>query len=156
MYYLVKGKSKECDDSFEWVIKAESKENAICTAKKDLTKQDVITEVEEISVEKCIGRELEYIKNEIKRQYLISHYNYENVPTRRYNEIKEEFEKSPDNFYEAIKEANMKLRLLRRIERFVDIENAKLKDIRLFLSEAVKADSEERLNEIINKLKEGK
>ena len=154
MYYLLKGK---CNDEYggfwEWLIKADSKEDAINDAKKDLTREDVITEVIELTVEQCIDREMEDIKSEIKRQYLISHYDYENVSIRRYNEIKKEFEKTPDNFYEAIKEANKKLRLLRRINRFIDIENLKLKDIRVFLSEAVKAETEEQLNEMINKLK---
>ena len=157
MYYLLKGK---CNDGYggfwEWLIKADSKEDAINDAQKDLTREDIITEVIELTVEQCIDREMEDIKNEIKRQYLISHYDYENVSIRRYNEIKKEFEKTPDNFYEAIKEANRKLRLLRRINRFIDIENLKLKDIRVFLSEAVKAETEEQLNEIINKLKEVK
>lgn len=154
MYYLVKGKCVgEYQGTFEWVITADSKEDAILDAKKDLTREDVITEVIELTVEQCIEREMEDIKSEIKRQYLISHYDYENVTIRRYNEIKKEFEKTPDNFYEAIKEANRKLRLLRRINRFIDIENLKLKDIRVFLSEAVKAETEEQLNEMINKLK---
>ena len=157
MYFLVKGKcGGEYQGTFEWVITADSKEDAIIDAKKDLTKQDVITEVEELSVEQCVEREMEDIKGEIKRQYLISHYDYENVPIRRYAEIKKEFEKSPDNFYEAIKEANKKLRLLRRVNRFIDLENLKLKDIRTFLSEAVKAETEEQLTEIINKFKEVK
>ena len=46
----------------------------------------------------------------------------------------------------------MKLRLLRRIERFIDVEEVKLKDIRKFLTEAVKAETEEQLTEIIKKL----
>ena len=157
MYYLLKGKcNDEYGGSWEWLIKADSKEDAINDAKKDLTREDIITEVIELTVEQCIDREMEDIKSEIKRQYLISHYDYENVTIRRYNEIKKEFEKTPDNFYEAIKEAIRKLRLLRRINRFIDIENLKLKDIRVFLSEAVKAETEEQLNEIINKLKEVK
>ena len=155
MYYLVKGKCiEEYQGTFEWVITADSKEDAILDVKKDLTKQDVITEVEELSVEQCIEREMEDIKSEIKRQYLISHYDYENVPIRRYNEIKKEFDSSPDNFYQAVKEANMKLRLLRRIKRFVNIENVKLNDVRKFLTEAVKTENEEQITEIINKFKE--
>lgn len=157
MYYLVKGKcAGEYQGTFEWVITADSKEDAILDAKKDLTREDVITEVIELTVEQCIDREMEDIKSEIKRQYLISHYDYENVTIRRYNEIKKEFDSSPDNFYQAVKEANMKLRLLRRIKRFVNIENVKLNDVRKFLTEAVKAETEEQLNEIINKLKEVK
>ena len=99
---------------------------------------------------------MEDIKSEIKRQYLISHYDYENVPIRRYNEIKKEFNSSPDNFYKAVKETNIKFRLLRRINRFVNVENVKLKDVRKFLTEAVQAETEEQLTEIINKLKEVK
>lgn len=157
MYFLVKGKCVgEYQGTFEWVITADSKEDAIIDAKKDLTKQDIITEVEELSVEQCIEREMEDIKSEIKRQYLISHYDYENISIRRYNEIKQEFDSSLDNFYQAIKEANMKLRLMRRIERFINVDQVKLKDIRKFLTEAVKAETEEQLTEILNKLKEVK
>ena len=157
MYFLVKGKCVgEYQGTFEWVITADSKEDAIIDAKKDLTKQDIITEVEELSVEQCIEREMEDIKSEIKRQYLISHYDYENVPIKRYNEIKKEFDSLPGNFYKAVKEANMKLRLLRRINRFVNVENVKLKDVRKFLTEAVQAEAEEQLTEIINKFKEVK
>ena len=157
MYYLVKGKcGGEYQGTFEWVITADSKEDAIIDAKKDLTKQDVITEVEELSVEQCVEREMEDIKGEIRRQYLISHYDYENVPIRRYAEIKKEFDSSPDNFYQAVKEANMKLRLLRRIKRFVNVEDVKLNDVRKFLTEAVKTETEEQLTEIINKFKEVK
>lgn|GEM_PF-1313346 len=155
MYYLVKGKcAGEYQGTFEWVITADSKEDAILDAKKDLTREDVITEVIELTVEQCIDREMEDIKSEIKRQYLISHYDYENVTIRRYNEIKKEFDSSPDNFYQAVKEANMKLRLLRRIKRFVNIENVKLNDVRKFLTEAVKAETEEQITEIINRFKE--
>lgn len=157
MYYLLKGK---CNDEYggfwEWLIKADSKEDAINDAKKDLTRENVITEVIELTVEQCIDREMEDIKSEIKRQYLISHYDYENVPIRRYNEIKKEFDSSPDNFYQAVKEANMKLRLLRRIKRFVNVEDVKLNNVRKFLTEAVKAETEEQLTEIINKFKEVK
>ena len=94
------------------------------------------------------------IKHEIKWQYLVNHYDYGNVPIRSFYERKKEFDSSPDNFYLAVKEANMKLRLLRRIERFINLEQVKLKDIRKFLTEAVQAETEEQLTEIINKLKE--
>ena len=64
MYYLIKGIcAEEHQGTFEWVITADSKEDAIIDAKKDLTKQDVITEVEELSVEQCIEREMEDIKS---------------------------------------------------------------------------------------------
>ena len=157
MYFLVKGKCVgEYQGTFEWIITADSKEDAIIDAKKDLTRQDVITEVEELSVEQCIEREMEDIKSEIKWQYLISHYDYENISIRRYAEIKKEFDSSLDNYYQAVKEANIKLRLLRRISRFVNIEELKVKDVKTFLSEAVKAETEEQLTEIINKFKEVK
>ena len=157
MYFLVKGKCVgECQGTFEWVITADSKKDAIIDAKKDLTKQDVITEVEELSVEQCIDREMEDIKSEIKWQYLVAHYDYGKVSIRSFYSAKKEFEKLPENFYKAVKEANMKLRLLRRIERFIDVEEVKLKDIRKFLTEAVKAETEEQLTEIINKFKEVK
>ena len=151
MYYLLKGKCDEYDGTWEWLIKAETKEDAIKDAKKDLAEQDVITEVVELTVEQCIEREMEDIKHAINHQYLVSHYDYENVPLRRYAEIIKEFDSSPDNFYQAVKEANKKIRLLNRVSRFVDIENLKLKDIRAFLAEAVKAETEQQLDEAIEK-----
>lgn len=143
-------------DLLDWFIEAQTKEDAEQEAKDDLDEGYTIIEVVEVPIEKCLEKEFNELKNEIKRQYLIYHYDYENVPIKRYNEIKKEFDSSPDNFYKAIKELNMKLRILRRVSRLVNLNNYSIKQVKVFLSEAVNAETDYQLNEIINKFKEVK
>ena len=51
MYYLVSGTG---DGSFEWVIKADSEESAKQNAMKDLSADDKITSIKELSMDECI------------------------------------------------------------------------------------------------------
>ena len=64
MYYLVSGTG---DGSFEWVIEADSEESAKQNAMKDLSVDDKITSIKELSVDECIELGYKEWTHEIKR-----------------------------------------------------------------------------------------
>lgn len=153
MYYLIKGKSKDDTfDSFEWVVKAETKEDALAEARKDLDENEEVTETRELTIDECIAREYKSIEYEIERQYLINHYDYLNTSVRVSCKITKEFESSRENFYEAIKEANKSLRLLRRLDRVTNLDDITVKDLRLALCDLARADTEEQFDVILQNI----
>ena len=110
MYYLVSGTG---DGSFEWVIKADSEESAKQNAMKDLSADDKITSIKELSMDECIKLGYKELSNEIKRYYFESHYDMKTITVREYAEIEKQFKENSDGYYKALKEFNEKLRLIR-------------------------------------------
>ena len=64
MYYLVSGTD---DDEFEWVVEANSIEEARQNALKDLSSNNKITSIKELSVNECIDRGDNELSFEIER-----------------------------------------------------------------------------------------
>ena len=167
MYYLVKGyedyNPQKCGSnideelmggSFEWVIKAYSKEQAEAEARKDLFENETITSIEEISVKECIEREMEDIIREIYRQYLVVKYNYEKMPVREYAKLQRQFDNSPDEHYEAVKLAAKKMLIFRRLKRVVDIDKMTWKAVYNAVNRMAEAETEEEFDKVILEIKE--
>lgn len=151
MYYLVSGTG---DGSFEWVIEADSEESARQNAMKDLSVDDKITSIKELSIEKCIELGYKELSNEIKRYYLESHYDMKTITVREYTKIEKQFKENPDEYYKALKEFNERLRLIRLLNRVADIEKMDLGELKHFLNLLTQTKTEEEFNEILNNAKE--
>lgn len=153
MYYLVSGTG---DGSFEWVIKADSEESAKQNAIKDLSADDKITSIKELSIYECIELGYKELSNEIKRYYFESHYDMKTITVREYAEIEKQFKENSYGYYKALKEFNEKLRLIRLLNRVADIDEMKLGKLKHYLNLLTRAKTEEEFNEILNNAKESK
>lgn len=153
MYYLVSGTG---DGSFEWVIEADSKESARQNAMKDLSQNDKITSIAELSIDECVKREYEELSYELKRYYFESRYDIKNITVKEYAAIDRQFRETADGYYKALKEFNKKLRLIRLLNRVADIEEMKLGKLKHYLNLLTRAKTEEEFNEILNNAKESK
>lgn len=151
MYYLVSGTG---DGRFDWVIKADSEESARQNAMKDLSADDKIISIKELSINECIELGYKELSNEIKRHYLESHYDMKTITVREYAEIEKQFKENSDRYYKALKEFNEKLRLIRLLNRVVDIDEMKLGKLKHYLNLLTRAKTEEEFNEILNNAKE--
>ena len=151
MYYLVSGTG---DGSFEWVIKADSEESAKQNAMKDLSADDKITSIKELSIEECIELGYKELSNEIERYYFESHYDMKTITFREYAQIEKQFKENSDGYYKALKEFNFKLRFLRRLERIAPIDEMKFSDLKKYLTLLSQANTEEEFNDILNSAKE--
>lgn len=153
MYYLVSGTG---DGSFDWVIKADSEESARQNAMKDLSTDDKITSIKELSIDECIELGYKELSNEIKRYYFESRYDMKNITVKEYAAIDRQFKETADGYYKALKEFNCKLRLLRRLERIAPIDEMKFSDLKKYLNLLSEANTEEEFNDILNSVKEKK
>lgn len=153
MYYLVSGTG---DGSFEWVIEADSKESARQNAMKDLSQNDKITSIAELSIDECVKREYDELSYELKRYYFESRYDIKNITVQEYAAIDRQFRETADGYYKALKEFNFKLRLLRRLERIAPIDEMKFSDLKKYLTLLSQANTEEEFNDILNSVKEKK
>ena len=153
MYYLVSGTG---DGSFEWVIEADSEESAKQNAMKDLSADDKITSIKALSIEECIELGYKELSNEIKRYYFESHHDMKTITVREYAKLEKQFKKNQDGYYEALKEFNEKLRLIRLLNRIANIDEMKLGKLKHYLNLLTRAKTEEEFNEILNNAKERK
>ena len=153
MYYLVSGTG---DGSFEWVIKADSEESAKQNAMKDLSADDKITSITKLSIDECVKREYDELSYEVKRYYFESRYDMKNITVKEYAAIDRQFRETADGYYQALKEFNCKLRLLRRLERIAPVEEMTFGDLKKYLNLLSQANTEEEFNDILNNVKEKK
>lgn len=153
MYYLVSGTG---DGSFEWVIKADSEEFARQNAMKDMSVDDKIASIKELSIDECIELGYKELSNEIKRYYFESHYDMKTITVREYARIEKQFKETWDGYYKALKEFNEKLRLIRLLNRVADIDEMKLAELKRYVNLLTQAKTEEEFNEILNNAKEKK
>lgn len=151
MYFLVLGVD---DGSFEWVIEADSIESARQNAMKDLSADDKITSIKELSINECIGLGYKELSNEIKRYYFESHYDMKTITVREYVEIEKQFKENSNEYYKALKDFNKKLRLLRLLNRVTDVYDMKLGELKKCMNSLSQAKTEEEFNEILNEAKE--
>ena len=150
MYYLVSGTG---DGSFEWVIEADSVESARQNAMKDLSQNDKITSIAELSIDECVKREYDDLSYEVKRYYFESRYDVKKITVQEYASIVRKFKETPDLYYKALKEFNCKLRMTRRIGRIAPIDELKYGDLKKYINLLLQAKTEEEFNEILNNLK---
>ena len=141
---------------FEWVIKADSEETAKQNSMKDLSVDDKITSIKELSVDECIELGYKVLSNEIKRYYFESHHDMKTITVREYAKLEKQFKKNQDGYYEALKEFNEKLRLIRLLNRIANIDEMKLGKLKHYLHLLTRAKTEEEFNEILNNAKERK
>lgn len=153
MYYLVSGTG---DGWFEWIIDADSEESAKQNAMKDLSANDKITLIKELSINECVELGYKELSNEIKRYYFESHYDMKTITVREYAKIEKQFKENSDGYYKALKEFNEKLRLIRLLNRVADIDEMKLGELKRYLDLLTQAKTEEEFNEILNNAKEKK
>ena len=148
MYYLVKG---ICHDeeggSFDWVVKADSKEAVLA----QLDEKDAVTELREISVEERIEREEKEIFDNIKREYLLNHYG--DCTIREYSKVQKQIEADKEMYYDALVEHNKLMRFKRRLMRSVDKDVITVNQLDKMIIALCEAKTEEEFNTILAKAK---
>ena len=151
MYYFVnftyKDEILEADPDVtllpcEWVVKADSKEEAIEQIKKDI-EVDEILEIREISAEERIEREQSDLLEIVKRDYLYRRCRGE------YNKVSREMESNPELQYLAFKEFNVKQRLTRRLSRQEGFEDMTMAEFNEKINQLIDAKDEEEFNKIL-------
>ena len=148
MYYLVKG---ICHDeeggSFDWVVKADSKEAVLA----QLDEKDEVTELREISVEERIEREEKEIFDNIKREYLLNHYG--DCTIREYSKVQKQIEADKEMYYDALVEHNKLMRFKRRLMRSVDKDVITVNQLDKMIIALCEAKTEQEFNTILAKAK---
>ena len=148
MYYLVKGICRDEEGgNFDWVVKAESKEEALA----QLDEKDEVTELREISVEERIEREEKEIFDNIKREYLLNHYG--DCTIREYSKVQKQIEADKEMYYDALVEHNKLMRFKRRLMRSVDKDVITVNQLDKMIIALCEAKTEEEFNTILAKAK---
>ena len=158
MYYFVnftyKDEIMEADPDVtllpcEWVVMADSKEEAIEQIKKDI-ELDEILEIREISVEERIIREQGDLLEMVKREYLYRRCG--NMPIREYNKVSREMENNPELQYLALKEFNAKQRLTKRLSRQKGFKDMTMAEFNEKINQLIDAKDEEEFNRILKSI----
>ena len=158
MYYFVnftyKDEIMEADPDVtllpcEWVVQADSKEEAIEQIKKDI-ELDEILEIREISVEERIIREQGDLLEMVKREYLYRRCG--NMPIREYNKVSREMENNPELQYLALKEFNAKQRLTKRLSRQKGFKDMTMAEFNEKINQLIDAKDEEEFNRILKSI----
>ena len=158
MYYFVnftyKDEIMEADPDVtllpcEWVVQADSKEEAIEQIKKDI-EVDEILEIREISVEERIIREQGDLLEMVKREYLYRRCG--NMPIREYNKVSREMENNPELQYLALKEFNAKQRLTKRLSRQKGFKDMTMAEFNEKINQLIDAKDEEEFNRILKSI----
>ena len=161
MYYFVnftyKNEIMEADPDVtllpcEWVVQADSKEEAIEQIKKDI-EVDEILEIREISVEERIIREQGDLFEMVKREYLFRRCG--NMPIREYNKVSREMENNPELQYLALKEFNAKQRLTKRLSRQKGFKDLTMAEFNEKINQLIDAKDEEEFNKILKSIQKG-
>ena len=155
MYYFVKFTYKneimEADPDVtllpcEWVVKADSKEEAIEQIKKDI-ELDEILELREISAEERIEREQSDLLEMIKWDYL--YRRCANMSIREYSKVQKEFESNLEIKYLALQEFNKKQRLIKRLSRQEGFKDMTMAEFNEKINQLIDAKDEEEFNKIL-------
>ena len=155
MYYFVnftyKDEIMEADPDVtllpcEWVVKADSKEEAIEQIKKDI-EVDEILEIREISAEERIEREQSDLLEMIKWDYL--YRRCANMSIREYSKIQKELENNLEIQYLALKEFNAKQRLIKRLSRQEGFKDMTMAEFDVKINQLIDAKDEEEFNSIL-------
>ena len=155
MYYFVnftyKDEIMEADPDVtllpcEWVVKADSKEEAIEQIKKDI-ELDEILEIREISAEERITREQSDLLEMIKWDYL--YRRCANMSIREYSKVQKEFENNLEIKYLALQEFNKKQRLIKRLSRQEGFKDMTMAEFNEKINQLIDAKDEEEFNKIL-------
>ena len=155
MYYFVKftykNEAMEADPDVtllpcEWVVKADSKEEAIEQIKKDI-ELDEILELREISAEERITREQSDLLEMIKWDYL--YRRCANMSIREYSKVQKEFESNLEIKYLALQEFNKKQRLTKRLSRQEGFKDMTMAEFNEKINQLIDAKDEEEFNKIL-------
>ena len=155
MYYFVnftyKNEIMEADPDVtllpcEWVVKADSKEEAIEQIKKDI-EVDEILEIREISAEERIEREQSDLLEMIKWDYL--YRRCANMSIREYSKVQKEFESNLEIKYLALQEFNKKQRLTKRLSRQEGFKDMTMAEFNEKINQLIDAKDEEEFNQIL-------
>ena len=130
----------------EWVVKADSKEEAIEQIKKDI-EVDEILEIREISVEERIEREQSDLLEMIKWDYL--YRRCANMSIREYSKVQKEFESNLEIKYLALQEFNKKQRLVKRLSRQEGFKDMTMAEFNEKINQLIDAKDEEEFNKIL-------
>ena len=152
-HYIVKGMTRDNNGFFNWVIDAESETQARSEAKKSLSKEDFITDVEPISVEKCIERLRVDLSYEIKRFYFDGHFDADKVTVGKYGEARRSLDENSEQYYQAFKEFYKAVRFMLHIDSILKVNSINPKKLKKCISAVAKARNEEETHEALNELK---
>lgn len=143
MYYLLKGHVKDEDGYFEWVVEA----NSIEDAKAKLEKNDILDEIREISVEERIEREKKDLLDSIQYDYLIRRFG--NCTIREFGKNQREMKTNPEMYYKALVEFNKANRLIKRLYRRGGFNKITMAQFFEIINKLIDAQTEEEFNTIL-------
>lgn len=135
----------------EWIIEANSKEEAIEQVKKEIELDEVL-ELREISVEERIEREGKELLQRAKWDYLYRRCG--DVPIREYSKIQKELDNNLEMQYLALKEFNAKQRMLKRLSRQDGFKDMTMSEFDEKINLLIDARDEEEFNKILRAVQE--
>lgn len=164
MYYFVKFTYKNKNDEMakdpnlvwmpcEWMVKADSKDEAIKLIKEDIELDEVL-EIREISAEERIQREQNKLFEMVKGDYLDRRYRGKTL--REYNKFLKEMENDPELQYIAIKEFNAKQRLTRILSWQEGFDELTIAEANNTINQLIDAKDDEEFKKILHSIQKKK
>ena len=140
------------------VAKTEKEARAILE-KSFLNDVAPITEpkMEELTLDQCIEEEEEEIRSTIRYEYILQQHGA-NVTVRQFSDLNRELKGKTDTYWEALKEANRVLRLMKLARRRLDLERitvAQLQDCMLKLNSTTTTEEFDQIWDSLPKKSDG-
>jgi hypothetical protein len=150
----------EFDSCREWVIKAETKEEAIQEGR--LREEGFLDDGEnirdfevyanEISVEELIEEKEESIKKQLLKRYIERRYDYDNLTIREYSQLCRQFDFKNKEIYLDMLEEEMRIRQIKNLlRRKISPADISLKDYNQAVRELYDAKSNSEMETILEK-----
>lgn len=150
----------EFDSCREWVIKAETKEEAIQEGR--LREEGLLDDGEnirdfevyanEISVEELIEEKEESIKKQLLKRYIERRYDYDNLTIREYSQLCRQFDFKNKEIYLDMLEEEMRIRQIKNLlRRKISPADISLKDYNQAVRELYDAKSNSEMETILEK-----
>ena len=146
MYYLIKGKMEDefgCG-TFEWVIEAETQEEALAK----LEEGEQLESIREISVEERVEREERELLDTVKREYFFRIAG--DISIREANKKLRELEADLENYYIALAEFNKNQRLVRILKKNKSYKDWTVGEFETKINQLCNAKTEDEFNKILN------
>jgi len=142
------------------VIVAKTEEEARAILEKTFLNDEVpITqpEMKELTLAQCIEEEEEEIRSTIRYEYILQQHGA-NVTVRQFSDLNRELKGKTETYWEALKEANRVLRLIRLARKRLDLNKvtiAQLQDCMLKLNSATTSEEFDQIWDSLPKKSDG-
>lgn len=133
----------ELGGTFEWVVQADCKEEAL----KQLVENEEVSEIRKISVEERIDREEKDLLQRVKWDYLYRRCS--NMSIKEYSKNQKELENNLEMQYLALKEFNAKQRLIKRLSRQEGFKDMTMDEFDKKINQLIDAKDEEEFNKLL-------